>query len=65
VLAEVGSPPSPKDVAARSKAPQDKAAPAKKKQVSNAQLMSRINWLITLGLIFVVLYFAVQYFMAK
>ena len=66
VLVEIGTPTNPKEVATRSKsAAKGKPAPAKKKQVSNSQIMGRINLLITLALIAGVLYFAAQYFMTK
>jgi hypothetical protein len=58
VLAEVGTPTSPKDVPVRGRpAAKGKPAPVKKKQVSTAQLLGRISWLITFLLIAGVLYF--------
>lgn len=67
VLVEIGSPPSAKSVAPRGKPGKGKpaVAPAKKKQVSGAQLMGRLSWLITLALIVLVLYYAAQYFTTK
>jgi len=65
VLAEIGTPPSPKDVPVRGKPAKGKpAATAKKKQVSTAQLLGRISWLITFLLIAGVLYFLLN-FMGK
>ena len=65
VLAELGTPPNPKDVAARGKPVKGKSAPvAKKKQVSTAQLLGRLSWLITFLLIAGALYLVVN-FMGK
>jgi hypothetical protein len=65
VLAELGTPPNPKDVPARGKPVKGKpAAPAKKKQVSTAQLLGRVSWLITFLLIAGALYLVVN-FMGK
>ncbi len=62
VLAELGTPPDPKEMAARAKATKGKpAAPAKKKPVSTAALLGRLSWLITFLLIAGVLYFIVGY----
>ncbi len=62
VLAELGTPPNPKDVPARGKPAKGKPVPAaRKKQVSTAQLLGRVSWLITFLLIAGVIYFLVNY----
>jgi hypothetical protein len=65
VLIENGSPPSAKDIAARTKAAKTEPARAKKKQVTTAQLISRVTWLVTLLLIGGVLFYAFEYFKTK
>jgi hypothetical protein len=66
VLAELGTPPSAKEVAARGKAAaKGKAATPRKTQVSTAQLLGRLSWLITFVLIAGVLYYLAQDFIAK
>ena len=62
VLAELGTPPDPKEVASRAKTAKGKPAPVvTKKQVSTAQLLGRVSWLITFLLIAGVIYFIVNY----
>ena len=65
VLLESGALPGAKAAAARGKAGRQPAKPARKKQVTSAQLIGRISTLITLILIGGVVLYAAEFLMTK